>query len=755
MMRALKFIGFALLALAVLAAMAVAVAAWRFDPAWAKQKLTEAVYERNQRVLAIDGVPALSFFPSIGVRLGKASLSEPRSTQEFARVDNARVSVRVMPLLSRQVVVDRIELDGVSARVVRDANGKFNFDDLVSARKEPAPAAAQGTPIAFDVAGVAITRSSILLRDEKAGRQIRVSDLSIRTGRLSQSASGPFELAFVADGEQPKLKLAGTARGKYRYDLARRQFAVEGIDVAIKGDAFGARQLDGAIHAKEAGVGGAGGGIQVVALALRAKGKLAQDAFEAQAEVPQLAQANERAVGQDATASVRLAGAQRQLEAKLKLAGLEGGGERIRIGKLEAQWTLKQGPLAANGTVAGAVEADLKGETVVLPKLTGELQVAHPQLPMKQLKLPLDAAMRVAWGKSQAAGEWSTRFDESAVKGKFQVAKFAPLAAAFDVAIDRLDVDRYLPQTASAKGAPGPARPAPAGEPATIDFSFLRELNLKAAMRVGLLRARNLTFNTVAANLVAANGRLDLNPLTADLYGGRLAGSLTAQADGNRVALKQNLSNVAIGPLIKDYAQKDILEGRGHIALDVSAAGNSAAAVRQSLNGSASVNVRDGAFKGINLAKSLRQYKSMIPGGKQDATVAANKSEKTDFSELAASFRITNGVARNNDLAVKSPFLRATGAGSIDLAREQLDYLAKVTVVASSKGEGGKELADLNGLTVPVRLTGPIDDPTYRLEFGALAAELAKQQVQKQLGQQAEKALGKKGLGEVLKGLIK
>lgn len=646
MMRALKFIGFALLALVLLAALAAAVAVWRFDPAWAKQQLTQAVYERNQRVLTIDGVPALSFFPSIGVRMGKASLSERGSSQEFASVDNARVSVRVMPLLSRQVVVDRVELDGVSARVVRHKNGKFNFDDLVSARKEPTPAAAQGTPILLDVAGVAITRSSILFRDEKAGRDIRVHDLSVKTGRLARSASGPFELAFRADGEQRKLKLAGTARGNYRYDLARDQFAMEGIEIGIKGDAFDAK-------------------------------------------------------------------------------------------------------------VNGTLQANLKDQTAVLPKVTGELQLAHPQLPGKQLKLPLDASVRVDWGKSQAAGEWSTRFDESSVKGKFQVARFAPLAAAFDVAIDRLDMDAYLPPTASAKGAPAPDKAARANEPAEIDFSFLRGLNLKAALRVGFLRARNLKFDNLTANLVAVNGRLELNPLTADFYGGRLTGSLTAQADGNRLALRQNFSNVQIGSLIKDYAQKDILEGRGQVALDVSATGHSAAAMRQSLNGSASLNVRDGAFKGINLANSLRQYKSIIQGGKQNATVAANKSEKTDFSELAASFRITNGVARNDDLAVKSPLLRLGGAGTIDLVREQLDYLAKVTVQAGPKGEGLKELADLDGLSVPVRLTGPIDDPSYRLEFGVLAEEIAKQQVQKQLGQQVEKALGKKGLGDALKALIR
>ena len=85
----------------------------------------------------------------------------------------------------------------------------------------------------------------------------------------------------------------------------------------------------------------------------------------------------------------------------------------------------------------------------------------------------------------------------------------------------------------------------------------------------------------------------------------------------------------------------------------------------------------------------------------------------------------------------------------------EIDYLAKVTVTAGAKVAGVKELAALNGLTVPVRLTGPIDSPTYRLDFGALAAGLAKQQLQKQIGQQVDKALGNKGLGEALKGLLK
>lgn len=756
-MKALKFIGLAILALLVLVALAAGVIAWRFDPAWAKQKLTQAVYEQKQRTLKIDGDLALSFFPSVGVKLGQASLSEPRSTEEFASVAGAQVSVRVLPLLSRQLVVDRVDMDGVRARIVRGKDGRFNFDDLLSGGKDEGKARApEGEkPVAFDIAGVRITRSAVVVRDDSTGRTFQIDDASAKTGRLSQAASGPLELAFKVHSAQPRLEAAVNVAGNYRYDLARKQYAIEKLDVKVKGDVLALKSLDAAIKAAQAGWGATPGSIQLQELGVTAQGKLDADTLDVKLDVPRLASAGERASGQAASGTVRLAGPQKQLDAKVDLSGIEGTAATLNIANLSAQWSLKQGTLVAQGRTAGAAQADMKAQTLTLPKLTGEVQLAHPQLPVKQLKAQLDATTRVDWGQSRATGNLSVRIEDSTVQGKFQVAKFAPLAAGFDLAIDRLDIDRYFPETAPAKATAQPAPEPGPGKQAALDFSFLRGLDLKGALRIGFLKARNLKFNNVAASLVTNAGRLDLNPISAQLYGGTLAGSVAAQADGNRLALKQTMDNVTLGPLIRDYAQKDVLEGRGRIELDVSTAGNSMGAVKQSLNGSARLNLRDGAVKGINLAKTLREGKAMLAGGK-DAMVAANKAEKTDFSELAASFRITNGVARNDDLAGKSPFLRVSGAGSIDLVREQIDYVVKATVVASAKGQEGKELADLNGLTIPVRLTGPYDHPSYHLEFGALAADLAKQQVQKRLEQQLGKQLGdKKGLGDVLKGLVR
>ncbi|HMV01341.1 MAG TPA: AsmA-like C-terminal region-containing protein, partial [Rhodocyclaceae bacterium] len=172
---------------------------------------------------------------------------------------------------------------------------------------------------------------------------------------------------------------------------------------------------------------------------------------------------------------------------------------------------------------------------------------------------------------------------------------------------------------------------------------------------------------------------------------------------------------------------------------------------KKALAGSASVALRDGAIKGINLAKTLRDLKGKL-GAKQSSTADADGREKTDFSELTASFRIAGGVAHNDDLAMKSPFLRLGGNGDIDIGNDRLDYLAKVSVVDTAKGQEGKDLDHLKGLTVPVRLHGPFDKLAYKLELGDLIGQAAKAQVEAKKEEVKAKAEDK--LKGKLKGLF-
>ena len=100
-------------------------------------------------------------------------------------------------------------------------------------------------------------------------------------------------------------------------------------------------------------------------------------------------------------------------------------------------------------------------------------------------------------------------------------------------------------------------------------------------------------------------------------------------------------------------------------------------------------------------------------------------AQRTDFTELTATFRIRDGVAHNNDPSLKSPLLRLGGAGDIDIGNERLNYVLKATVVGTSKGQGGREAAALKGVTVPVKLTGAFDAPQWSIDFAGMATGLA------------------------------
>ena len=129
----MKILKFALLGIGVLVLLFGAVFAYlvaTFDPNAYKPEIIKLVKEKKDRTLKLDGAIRLSFWPNIGAELGKVSLSEFKSEKEFAAVENARVSLKLMPLFSKQAVVDEVTIKGARATVVRFKDGKMNIDDL-------------------------------------------------------------------------------------------------------------------------------------------------------------------------------------------------------------------------------------------------------------------------------------------------------------------------------------------------------------------------------------------------------------------------------------------------------------------------------------------------------------------------------------------------------------------------------------------------------------------------------------------------
>ena len=182
-MKAIKLAAIVLGGIAVLLLVLVVLLSFIFNSTRIKAAITEAVLEKTQRTLQIDGDIDLRFWPNLGVEIGKARLSEFRSAQEFAAIDSARISVEVPPLLSRKIVVDTIEIDGARVALVKRKDGSLNIDDLTG--QQPAsPATAAPSSAAIEVAAARLNNTRLTWRDEGSSESIISANLDLATGRI-------------------------------------------------------------------------------------------------------------------------------------------------------------------------------------------------------------------------------------------------------------------------------------------------------------------------------------------------------------------------------------------------------------------------------------------------------------------------------------------------------------------------------------------------------------------------------------------
>jgi AsmA protein len=700
-----------------------------FDVDHYKPQIEKVVHDRLNRTLKIDGKLSLSVFPAIALALPHTTLSEHASDKTFLNVDRARISLAVLPLLSGRIEAGTVSLYGLRAEVERHADGTTSIDDLTGGPKTktaepsppPAPSGHRGVP-ALEVGGIDIVDAQVTYRDDKSHETTSISRLNLKVGHLAARAKTPIDFSAAIDASAPKTHL----------DLALKTTA----DVNLEGKAFGLRKLEAHV-----------------------RGSVGDDRVDIGLTSPLLQIDPVHTVGDSLKLIATVAGAH-QAKVGVELDKISGNGEQISAGALKLDLDAEQGPQKVSAVLTSPVQVGVASETIELPKLAGEVNLQSPTLPQKALKVKLDGSLRVESKAQNLAAKLNAHFDESNAATKVAVQGFSSPHIAFDAQIDRLNLDRYLPPSAPAEPGAKPAdTPAPAAAAADpkVDLAALKPLSLSGEARIGALQAHNMKATQLKVGVHAAGGHMEVAPIAAKLYEGALDGNVKIDADGNRIAPKLALEGISIHPLLKDLMGKDILEGHGNVKMDVAMAGPTVGAMKRALAGTASMSLKDGAVRGINLGQKVREFKSALSGGGGQAQ-SANANEKTDFSELSASFNIKNGVAANNDLLAKSPLLRLGGAGNIDIGASTIDYTAKVSVVETLAGQGGSELSGLRGVTIPVHLTGPFTALSYKLDWGSIATQQLKNQaagkVQELLGGKLKQGGQTPNVGAALKGLL-
>lgn len=857
MKNIIKYLSFGIGGLIVLLIAVVAFVAATFNPNDYKPYIVKMVQEKKQRTLHLDGDIKLTFWPKIGADLGKLSLSEHNSDVQFAAMNSAKVSLAVLPLLKKELVVDTVYVDGVTANIVRHKDGTTNFDDLMSKDNE------ESEKIKFDIDGIHVTNASVNLADEMTDANYSISNFNLTTGHVALKQ--PFELAtdFELAASKPYVHAKANIKGNFMADPDAKHFVAKGLDALVTGDL---------VTAKNASVK-VSGDIDVMpenmtflvdSLKLVVSGDMNGAKLAGELNAPSLKILKDEISGKEASLTFSQDKAGQTMQAKVTLADIKGSPKAFESGGVKADISskngndsmqanialadikgslkavqssgvsgtinMKQGARTVEGKFSSPFAGNLEQMVFDLPKLAGNLDVKDPTLPngavkgefalklhtdvknqqvasnfnlnLDNTKLNGDVAVanfskpnikfnlnadtldlnklmgnkaasnstdktakskptdlsalsqllldgrvtinQLIYDKYRLSGinfgikadgsqlninPFAVKFDETNIKGGFGISRFAKPIYHFDLDIDKLDADKYITKTDAKSPQTKPDVDAP------IDLSALKQINADGELRVGWLKLANVKSTNVRIKLQADEGVAQLAPFSANLYEGSMNGSLRVDARSTpSIAFKQNMAGIAIGPLLVDAINNDMLEGKGTLNVDVTTQGNTVGALKKSLAGTAALNLVDGAVKGIDIAGKYRELKSKINILKTQTSVVSDQKQKTDFSEMKASFNIKNGVAHNDDLTMKAPLFRLAGSGDIDIGNQSLNYTAKPTLVKTLKGQEGADLNALDGLTIPVKVSGTFSAPKYGIDYSAVGVALAKSNLTDKMG---------------------
>jgi len=325
-------------------------------------------------------------------------------------------------------------------------------------------------------------------------------------------------------------------------------------------------------------------------------------------------------------------------------------------------------------------------------------------------------------------------------------------AVRFALALNGINVDRYLPpRPESSEDAPAAAPlPAEAAAAKTVELPLeqLRTLDVDGTLQIGDLEVNSIKAGDVRVTIKAKDGQLKAEQKIGRFYQGSLNSELglDARSDNPAWSLAQELQGVQMEPLLKDTQGDEAkLAGTAELSVDLKGRGLDPDRAKKTASGNVVFAFRDGAILGFNLARVIREALATLSGKPLPPSAEPNK---TDFSEILGSATVDGGIVRNDDLRAKSPLLRVEGQGQVDLVGEQVDYLIKPVLVGTLQGQGGTEIDKLKGIPIPVRFVGDLYAPSWKLDLAAAASaaqkaklEEAKKDVKRKLERKLQETL--------------
>lgn len=753
-----------------------------FDPNDHRDTIIKVAKEETGRDLALGDI-GLSVFPWIAISLEGVSLSNAVGfgDEPFAALSEARVGVKLLPLLlDRRIEVSTVTLNGLRLNAAVNAEGKNNWDDLAKPKQEepqPETPAEEKKPFdlsQIDIGGIAIQDAAVRYSDAQQNKTYSIERLNLNTGAVRLGEPLELEASLRAGASDPQAVADIELVARVLADLTTQNIQAEGLKLRV---VTGGEETPNSFGARADVTVGGNANVDLKAQVADVSGLTVSFAggnkdIDAQADVAAALKA------QFGSGLYEVSGL--TLKATARGDSLPGKSQTLNLNS-DIRFNLADGSLQLNNTALKAaglsVKADIRGEGLLgdNPKLSGPLRVEpfSPRELLKTLAIPLETtdpqALQTASLSAQYSGGFNSAslsdlklvLDQTSATGSVNVRDFATQAVQFSLRVDQIDADRYMPPP-SATAAPEPEKKDGGSlNDIQIPAEVINQLNAEGSVDIGTLKVKGLKVSDVRLQLAGGRGALKKQTVSAKLYGGSV--TLRNQVTpGSKPAYGTQLQLAALtaGPLLKDFIGKDWVNGLGSLNVDLGGNGLTVGDLRRSLNGDLGLKLEQGAVKGFNLSQIISKGQALFAG---TAPPAETGPQQTDFSAISLAAKIVNGVLKTKALEGSSSLFRFAGEGEIDLFEQTINFLAKPTVQESATGS--KVLEELRGLAVPIKLSGNLLSPSYRVDIAEALKQKAtaagkeklkaeEDRAKEKLKEKIDEKLGP-GMSDLLRGLRK
>lgn len=717
-----------------------------FDPNDYKDEIRQLARDKAHVELTLNGDIGWSLFPWLGLELHEASIATlTKPTEPFADLQMLGLSVRVLPLLRREVQMSDVRVEGLNLTLARDEQGHGNWEDIGkplptqdgATANAPKTAEQPGKPadsgseraVKLDIDSLTVNNARVQYTDAQSGKSYSAESIQLSTGPVHEGANIPLKASAFLSASQPNLKARTELTGELRFDRKLKRYNFE--DMRLSGETSG-EPLAGKT------------------MTFAAQGQLLVD----------------MAANVASWSGLKISANQLRALGELNLRELDKA-PQLSGGLSIAQFDLR---------------TFLDGIGHPLPATTD---------PAAFSKLELVSRLQ-GTSNSLTLADLAVKLDDSTFSGRVAVEDFAKQALRVQLKGDKFDADRYLPaKSEEAKGATAARQSevtqqeasavAGAGSsplpnaPTQVAWSNdkllpvdrLRVLDLQADLAFGSLTLDKLPISDAQLQATGQGGLVTLQTLRGGLYNGSFEakGTVDVRPAVPQLGVSTRINRVPVERFIKAEGKEQTPPVKGLLTLasNLTATGNSQKALVDTLNGSANFTINDGVLVNANLEQQLCQAIATL---NRKSLSGEPRGKDTPFEELRGSLVIRNGVASNPDLKARIPGLTVNGHGDLDLRVLGMDYNVGVIVEGDQRAMPDPA-CQVNeryvGVEVPLRCRGPLElgAKACRLDqdgLGKVAAKLAGNRLKDKIDEKLNEKLGDKvspELKDALKGLFK